>query len=362
MRPRKICYFAITAGNWGGASRVLFTTLPQLDRSRFTPIVLLSGHGPGEADLDRMGIAYEIWGPLTEYRGPLNYLRAILRTCRWLRREGVELVHVNRANHWRAAEILAARLCRIPVVIHYHTVNLDHAPAARWYSAIAAVSGYVARHSDTQGVPTHVIHNSVDLARFTGGASMRETLGIAPEAVVVSFIGQIKQIKGVEDFIDMAGRVAGDHVRFLISGQCWGDTVEGSYTEEAFLALIAHDARIRYCGYVGQIEDIYRTSDIIVAPSCWQEPFGLVCIEAGVAGRPLVATRVGGIPEVIEDGVNGLLVEPGDVAALAEKVRLLVDDPALRESLGKQARSRVERDFTGKPVRTLEALYDSLLA
>jgi len=362
MRPRKICYYAITAGNWGGASRVLFTTLPKLDRSRFAPIVLLSGPGPGEADLDRMGIPYKIWGQLTEYNGPLAYLRAVLRACIWLRREGVELVHINRANHWRAAEILAAHLCRIPVLTHFHTVNLDHAPAARWYSAIAAVSNYVARHSDTQGVPTHVIYNSVDLARFTGGTSMRDALGIAPTAVVVSFIGQIKKIKGVEDFIAMASRISGDHVRFLISGQCWGDTVEGSYTEAELLALIAHDPRIRYCGYVGQIEDIYRSSDIIVAPSRWQEPFGLVCIEAGVAGLPLVATRVGGIPEVIEDGVNGMLVEAGDVAALAEKVQRLADDPALRASLGQRARLRVERDFTEQPVRELEALYDALLA
>jgi len=75
-----------------------------------------------------------------------------------------------------------------------------------------------------------------------------------------------------------------------------------------------------------------------------------------------VATRVGGIPEIIEDGVNGMLVERGDVAALAERVQRLVDDPTLRAAMGKAGRLRVEQDFTEKPVRALEALYDSLLA
>ncbi|MBU1665820.1 MAG: glycosyltransferase family 4 protein [Gammaproteobacteria bacterium] len=366
MRPRKICYFAGTAGNWGGASRVLFTNLRLLDRARFSPIVLLSGHGPAEALLQSLDIPFEVWGPLTEPGRSMGQLRdyplAVLRAFLWLRRQGVELVHMNRANDWRPAEILAMRLARIPVVTHFHTVNVDHAPATRWSAAIAAVSNYVARHADTRGIPATVIHNAVDLSRFTSGRSLRGTLGIGPDDVVVSFVGQIKKIKGAEDFIAMARRINSDHVRFLISGQCWGDKAAGSYTQEELLGLIACDPRISYCGYVDQIEDIYRTSDIIVAPSRWQEPFGLVCIEAGVAGLPLVATRVGGIPEIIEDGVNGMLVEAGDVAALAERVQRLVDAPALRDKLGKAARLRVERDFTDKPVRTLEALYEALLS
>jgi len=367
MRPRKICYFAGTAGNWGGASRVLFTNLRLLDRARFSPIVLLSGHGPAEALLQSLAIPFEVWGPLTEPGRSIgqlrDYLRAVLRAFIWLRRQGVELVHMNRANDWRPAEILAMRLARIPVVTHFHTVNIDHSPALRWSTAIAAVSHYVASHADTQGIPATVIHNAVDVARFAGGQDLREQLGIAPDDVVVSFVGQIRQIKGLDDFVAMARRIAGEHIHFLIAGNYRDPRIMGdAYTEEQLRALIAADPRIRYCGYIGQIEDLYRSSDIVVAPSRWQEPFGLVCIEAGAAGLPLVATRVGGIPEIIEDGVNGLLVEPGDVVALAEKVQRLADDPTLRASIGQAARLRVERDFTDKPVRALEALYDDLLA
>jgi len=362
MRRRNICYFAGTAGNWGGASRVLFTNLRLLDRTRFAPIVLLSGHGPAEALLQSLDIPFEIWGPLTEPGRPLGYLRAVLRTFVWMWRRGVDLVHMNRANDWRPAEILAMRLAGIPVITHFHTVNVDHAPATRWSTTIAAVSNYVARHADTQGIPTTVIHNTVDISRFSGGQDRRCSFGIGPDEVVVSFVGQIRQIKGLEDFVAMAKRIAGDRVHFMIAGECRDpNTMSDVYTQEQLQTMIAADPRIRYCGYIDQIEDIYRTSDIVVAPSRWQEPFGLVCIEAGVAGLPLVATRVGGIPEIIDDGKNGMLVEPGDVTALAEKVQLLVDDPALRERLGQAARLRVERDFTDKPVRDLEALYESLL-
>ncbi len=96
-------------------------------------------------------------------------------------------------------------------------------------------------------------------------------------------------------------------------------------------------------------------------PSRWDEPFGLVTIEAGACRKPIVATRVGGIPEIVEDGVNGFLVERDDLEGLVRQVARLVDDPALRRRLGEAGRARVERDFTDRPVRELERTYRELL-
>ena len=362
LQTYKICYFAGTHGNWGGASRVLFTNLRLLDRNRFFPIVLLSAHGPAETLLDEMSIQHEVWGSLTEPVKPLQYIRTLLRTCVWLKRQQVKIVHLNRANDWRPAELLAMHICRIPVVTHFHTVNLDRAPATRWSNAIAAVSSFVAQHSDTQGVPTRVIYNTVDLNRFSFGSNLRCQLDIRADYIVVSFIGQIREIKGVVDFVDMAKEVLGDHVRFLIAGQCRDKSVIGdAYSEEEIQHLISSDLRIRYCGFVERVEDVYRTSDIVVVPSRWEEPFGLVCIEAGAAGLPVVATRAGGLPEVIVDGITGLLVDIGNVQDMAHQVQKLVDDVDLRTSLGKAARLKVAQEFTDKPVRALEDLYQSLL-
>jgi glycosyltransferase involved in cell wall biosynthesis len=362
LQTHKICYIAGTQGNWGGASRVLFTNLRLLDRNRFTPIVLLSAHGPAETLLDEMGIQHEVWGPLTEPGKHLQYLRALLRTCIWLKRQQVEIVHMNRANDWRPAELLAMRICRIPVVTHFHTVNLDRAPATRWSTVIAAVSRFVAQHSDTQGVPTAVIYNTVDLDRFAKGANVKNEFGIADDQIVVSFVGQIRTIKGVEDFIDMAKKVVGGHVRFLIAGECRDKkAIDDAYTRDELQGLISTDPRIIYCGYVDRVEDIYHSSDILVVPSRWEEPFGLICIEAGAAGLPVIATRQGGLPEVIEDEVTGLLVDVGDVQAMVHQAQKLVDDTHFRMRLGKAARIRVKQEFTDKPVRTLENLYETLL-
>jgi glycosyltransferase involved in cell wall biosynthesis len=95
-------------------------------------------------------------------------------------------------------------------------------------------------------------------------------------------------------------------------------------------------------------------------PSRWQEPFGLINIEAGAARRPMVASCVGGIPEVIRDGENGLLFDPDDFTSFVRAVRRLIDDKMLRAEMGRRARVIVEEEFTTKPIRRLEALYDAV--
>jgi glycosyltransferase involved in cell wall biosynthesis len=109
------------------------------------------------------------------------------------------------------------------------------------------------------------------------------------------------------------------------------------------------------------VENVYRASDIVVMPSRHGEPFGLITIEAGASRRPVVATRDGGIPEVIQHGENGFLVEREDVAALAHYAAMLIDDPGLRQRMGERARQIVEDRFTERPVRELERAYERLL-
>jgi glycosyltransferase involved in cell wall biosynthesis len=120
--------------------------------------------------------------------------------------------------------------------------------------------------------------------------------------------------------------------------------------------MAAGDTRIRYIGYRKDVENVYHTADIVVVPSRWQEPLGLINLEAGACRKPVVATRVGGIPEVIEDGMNGYLVESEDVETLAARVTALIADPALRQKMGEEGRARVEQNFTTHPVREFEKL------
>jgi glycosyltransferase involved in cell wall biosynthesis len=100
----------------------------------------------------------------------------------------------------------------------------------------------------------------------------------------------------------------------------------------------------------------------VVVPSRGGEPFGLINIEAGAARKPVVATRDGGISEVIVDGENGFLVDPEDLEGLVRATERLIDDKALRQRMGERGRRIVEEQFTTRPVRELERVYDRLLS
>lgn len=355
-----ICFFPGSAGDWGGASRVLFTNLRQLDRTRVDPLVLLPREGPIVPELQRLGLRHEIWGALTEPGSMFEYGKRLIRAVRFFQREQVSLVHFNN-RPWRPAEALAARLLGIPVLLHYHVVNQQPSPADRLARAAVVVSEFVRQASRPPELEKIVIYNPVELDRFSSGHSQRADLGIAGDKVVITFLGQIRDIKGVQDFITMARLIEDPNLVFLIAGECRDPKrFPGSYTEADLLGMCGGDARIRYIGYVSGVEDVYQTADIVVVPSRWEEPLGLIAIEAAACGRPVVATRVGGIPEIIDDGRTGYLVAPQDVHALAARVEQLVSDPLLRRRLGETAREHIRENFTTLPVRQFEELLTQL--
>lgn len=356
-----ICFFTVSSGNWGGASRVLYTNLWRLDTNLLTPLLILPGRGPIEPELKAHGLQYEVWSPFTEPGDPLAYVKAFWTAWRFFRHANVAAIHVNGSNFWRPAELLAARLMGIPILAHYHVINDMPSPAMKWCKAAISVSRYTAEHSGPPGLPKPVIYNPVDLQRFDSGHSLRAELGIGECSVVITYLGQIREIKGVADFIAMAHQIQNPDAIFLLAGECRDPKkISDSYSPADLENMAGGDSRIRYIGYVKDVENVYHTSDIIVAPSRWQEPLGLINLEAGACRKPVVATRVGGIPEIIEDGINGYLVEPGDIDTLAKRVDALISDPSLRARFGEAGRAQVEKNFTAQPVREFEKLLLSL--
>lgn len=221
--------------------------------------------------------------------------------------------------------------------------------------AAICVSHYVATESVPKSLRKEIIYNPLQLTRFETGKSMRREWHISPDAVVTAFIGQIRNIKGVQDFIQMAKSISDHHTQFIIAGECRNpQKFQGSYSEQDLIDMIGKDERIRYVGYIKDVENVYHTADIIVAPSRWQEPLGLINLEAGACSKPVVATRVGGIPEVIQDGVNGYLVEPGDIQGLITRVSQLINDASKRQRMGDAGRRLVEEKFTNLPIREFE--------
>ena len=364
-RPDKhvICYLTESAGDWGGASRVLFSNLRLIDRTRFEPLVLLPSKGRVLPLLDQIGVPYVIWGQAHEPKSAFRYAADIASAVRLFHQRRVDLLHINGTNYWRPAEILAAKLLRIPIVTHYHVVIDKPGPFVKYSDLIIAVSAYTAEASEPKSMPKAVVHNSVVLARFDQARDIRDELDLSPHDVVVSFVGQIRDIKGIDLFIRMAHAITGPSIKFLIVGECRDpEKFPGSYTEERLRSEIGEDSRIRYVGYRADVENVYRASDVVIMPSRGGEPFGLITIEAGASCKPVVATRDGGVPEIIQHGENGFLVEREDVSGLVHYTTLLIADEPLRHTMGQRARRTVEKRFTWQPVRDLEQVYDRLLS
>jgi glycosyltransferase involved in cell wall biosynthesis len=236
-------------------------------------------------------------------------------------------------------------------------------------SAVISVSDYNLRVLAALGtIPAsrlHRIYNGADLVRankeaIAAGANFRSRHGIPPGRVLVTQVSWIIPEKGVRDVLEAARlalpREPSLHFAFV------GD---GKYREE-YARLAAEYGISDHVTWTGLVKDpmsegVFAATDLSCQASRWEEAFGLVLAEAMAFGKPIVATRVGGIPEVVQDGVTGFLVGRGDTAALAEKFVALARDPDLRERLGRAGRLRAETEFDlRKNVGATMDLYRSL--
>ncbi|MGX2039750.1 glycosyltransferase family 4 protein [Methylocaldum sp. MU1018] len=351
---KTIAFMAVSAGDWGGASRYLSVLIKKLNREVYRPVLLFQKQGPLLEELDDLGIEYVIC-PEREFGSIGQYGLSVLGAARLFKQKKIDVIHMNYFG-WRPAEVIAAKMLGIPVLAHMHVVHTDPPPFLKHVRALIANSEYTKDHSFPQirGYDKRVVYCSVELERYDRATGIRDELGLSADDMIVSFIGQIKKIKGIDLFIKMADRLKSTRARFLIAGKCR----DPDYAEDRLLADISGNERIRYLGYRSDIQNIYKSSDIIVMPSQWDEPFGLINIEAGACRKPIVATRVGGIPEIIGHGENGYLVERDDLDGLVKHTRRLIDDASLRRQLGENGRAVVEARFTDAPVRLLEGIYD----
>lgn len=351
---KRIAYFSLTSDFYGG-ERMLLNLLSELDRNRFVPLVIAPANGRLTQELQDSGIEHLV-RPLSDC-DPVSAPLQLLVAMRFLKRHAIDLVHVNSSFYWRPMEILAARLLRIPVLTHAHvTIGLE-SPFLRYSSAIITNSRYTREASQGPRDRMRVVYNSVDLRIFDSARERRSELGFSNDEVTVLFIGQLKPIKGVELFIEMAGRLSSRKAKFIIAGDC---------RDENYLSILktkaAGHSNIVFLGFRTDFADVFMSADVVVVPSQWDEPFGLVNIEAGACSKPVVGTRVGGIPEIIEHGENGFLVHRDDLDSLVMYTDLLIADAPLREQLGRNGRRIVETKFSNSVhAHRIQGIYDELL-
>lgn len=211
------------------------------------------------------------------------------------------------------------------------------------YVAVSvAVAEALVRHG-AQSERVHVIPNGVDLLALQAAATARIEHPLPTgEGPLVACIARLEPVKGVEHFVRAAALLANTHpdARFAVAG---------AGAEESRLREIAVAARMQgrfvFLSRVSPIEPLLAAAAIVVMPSL-SEGMPMVALEAGALGKPVVASAVGGLREVIDNGETGILVPPADPVALAGAIGTLLHDPARAEAMGLAACERVEERFT----------------
>jgi glycosyltransferase involved in cell wall biosynthesis len=220
------------------------------------------------------------------------------------------------------------------------------------YTKVICVSNYGYQCMTTvkalPGDRYEMIYNGIDLARVTSangaGTRFRERFAIPSDRTIVGQVSWIIAEKGITDFLEMARLVSArrDNVQFVLAG-------EGAQREQYMrdAAAMGLGDRITFTGMIDDPfgEGVFHAFDIVCQFSRWEEVFGWMIAEAMAHQTPVVATRVGGIPELITDGESGYLVARGDSESMSGRVLELVNDPALRARLGQAARQTVEAKF-----------------
>jgi glycosyltransferase involved in cell wall biosynthesis len=306
---------------------------------------------------------------------------ALRAQCAFIRAHGIRTLYLSdvptfdpRYAVWRTAGVRY-------VVVHLHSSG-GGAPAARgWRRALkrmrarlawgradrlVTVSDFVAERERAVALtPPEIITriwNAVPIADPLRVRADREVvrreLGIGPSAVVVAMVARASYEKGVAELfraVDAVSARVGDPDVHLVFA---GGGVDFDALRELVHSLPARH-RIHMVGPQPSSGPYFAAADIGAAPSTCDDALNLSVLEAMAQARPVVGTRIGGIPEVIRDGVDGLLVAPADVAALARAIETLVRDPARVERMGRAARARVAAEFD--PARMRAALTSIVL-
>lgn len=373
-----------------GAERVLLTILEHLDRKRFQPVVSC----PLGSDLANLVQERNVpivatpdlqarftWNPIRM----VQYLRSYFSAIREFRRapflKTATLIHANSVRAGLVASFATVGT-GIPVIWHLHDMMKPHpfSTAIRWVAllmpavSVLAVSraaaaqfrGSVLRLSSNRPTIT-VLHNSIDSRRFRpdppGRRRVRQALGLAEAQFTFAIVGQLTprkaQLETILAFSDVVKRVP-NAALLVVGAPLFNDDHRYLAALQSAVAQLGLRRKVFFLGQRSDINALLAAADAVVINSR-REPFGLIVLEAMAAVKPVVGASVDGIVEVIEDGVTGLLVPPGDRAALVSALTRLAADPQLCQSLSSRGRAVIEKDFTcARYIQSLEAFYDRM--
>jgi glycosyltransferase involved in cell wall biosynthesis len=358
----------------GGAERVAMQIATGLDRDRFESVYCASRYAPGDDDpmvlaaerrMEAAGIRY-----FGLDRGSAINLASWRPLRRLLREERFDVIHAHMfgSNVWGT---LVGRAARVPVVVaHEHTWSFQGKPLRRFVDremigrfsdVFVAVSREDERKMiEIEGVDRAkvlFVPNGIPMPPPPSGADVRAGLGIPPEAPVIGTVSVLRPQKALDVLIRACAPLLADEPELRI-------LIAGSGPEHEQLADLISDLgvgdRVLLLGYRSDVPDILAALDVAISSSSF-EGSPLAMMEFMEAALPIVATRVGGVPDLIDDGVHGLLVEAGDVEGMTQAIRRMLADRDAARAMGERGRERRRAEFdVDLMVRRFEALYERL--
>lgn len=228
--------------------------------------------------------------------------------------------------------------------------------ALRTVDRFISPSHYLAERFAANGLPAdrmHVIRNGIDFERF--GAAPRRNGGNG--GFTIGYIGQLIKHKGVEILLRSLAFMSEDIQLIVV-----GDGEQGGHLRELCRELDL-DRRVTFAGLVDnrRIAKFYEKMDVVIVPSVWPENSPVVITEAMASGIPVVASDIGGIPELVEDGITGFLIPPRNIRALAERVEYLHAHPEERRQMGAKATERIREHELGQQVAEVLEVYKGVV-
>jgi glycosyltransferase involved in cell wall biosynthesis len=353
----------------GGLERIVATLVRHAAPRYAAEVLALAGEGPVADELRASGATVRALA-LRDY-----YPRAVLRTARALVGARAELVH-SHGHFAGVAARLAARLVGVGAVIHHlHTSDDSLKPRHRRLErllgtitrSVVCCSDAVARHAaEDLGLPARllaVVRNGIEPAPRIERAEALGLLG-DPPGPVVGCVGSLTPHKGQAVLLRAfaaAVAPAAAHPGSPATLVLVGDGGERRALEDQ-AAELGVAPRVRFTGARPEARRLLAGFDLFVAPSIGREGLSLATLEAMDAGVPVVASRLGGLLEVVDEGRTGLLVPEGDAAALASAMTSILARPDRGRALGEEGHRRVERDFRAAAmVGRIESLYEVAL-
>ena len=353
----------------GGAEEMVLNLVRHLP-PRFEPhVCCMFEAGPIGREIQKTGVSFSELGLSPGLRRPFD----VFRLRNHLRALAPQIVHtflLPASLYGRAAAMLAG----VPIVIGTEVNIYEH---KRWHHGLAermlmrgtdavvasaeSVRDFYIRQVHADPAKVEVIYNAVDWSQLdttrTRG-EMRASIGVPGDVLVAGIIARLTEQKAHRILFEaLAGHADLAHLHLVVVGD--GELRHDLRSRVAALGL---DSRVHFLGARRDLGDVLGAIDMFVMPSFW-EGLPLSMVLAMGAGLPVVATRVAGIPEVVKDGETGLLVAPGDAAALGAALARLTADPTLGTRLGTAARTFVRPRFgVDGYLASVTSLYDRLLS